>query len=104
VYPSEVPSAIAGDDANLCLPQLLLLLENPMIAADWMPELAQNTRDLDRLKALGDLWRSLGRPTSGFWQHTYVFCNRITDSYEQKNPPRAETRKGAGVTVPAVWA
>ena len=82
VYPSKISTAIEGVDANLCLPQLLALLENPMIEKDWLPDLARSSRDRACLQALRDLWRSLDRPTSGFWRHTYVFCNRIKDDLD----------------------
>lgn len=41
--------------------------------ADWKLELVQNNRQLGQLEALVNLWRSLGRPASGFWLYTAVF-------------------------------
>ena len=79
------PTAIAGDYANLLLPQLLALLERPRIAEDFLSDLARNNRDRDELQAVRDLWIQLGRPVSGFWLHTYVFCNGILDDSYLRN-------------------
>jgi hypothetical protein len=76
------PTAIAGEYANLLLPQLLALLERPEIAEDLISDLAQNNQDRSELQAVRDLWIQLGRPVTGFWLHTYVFCNgNFDDSY-----------------------
>ena len=81
-HQNDKPSFPMCGDGRIPLPQLLALFERPELASDWIPELVRNTQDRDHLKALGDLWRSLGRPASGFWLHTYVFCIDIWNSYD----------------------
>jgi hypothetical protein len=77
--PASISTSIAGVDENICLAQLLRLLEFPQFDG-WASELGQTDRGRGQLIALRDLWISLGRPHTGFWLHTYVFCTRISDS------------------------
>ena len=72
---------IGDDDVCEPLPRLLGSFDCPISAKLSWGHLGQNPLQRRQWQALIDLWRSLGRPRDGFWQHIYVFYNRIVDSY-----------------------
>jgi hypothetical protein len=74
-----------GDDGGCppqSLQQLLGELACPITGAAGIRRLVKTPRAQDELLALVNPWKSLGRPGSVFWRETYVFYNRIVDSYE----------------------
>src|ERR1017187_9402766 len=62
--------------------RLLSVAECPKSEKDYP---VKTDHERQHLVALAILWQSLGRPETIFWQETYVFWNRIQDSYAE-NP------------------
>jgi hypothetical protein len=73
-----------GDDVGcppISLQQLLGKMSCPKVGEAGIRRLVKTTQAQDDLRALVNLWKSLGRPSSVFWRETRVFYNRIVDSY-----------------------
>lgn len=64
--------------------QLLAGLECPTVRKVKLPWLAQTRRERRAILKIASLWRSLGRPRSGFWMATRIFYNRMGDSYNSQ--------------------
>ncbi len=68
------------DEVSLPLSTILGMCSSPEHGEFEMRNLAQNDQSYHHLRALRDLWQSLGCPDSLLWLETRVFCNRLANA------------------------
>lgn len=76
-YPHTLTTLGADIDVSQSLLQLLASMSCPECGAAEIERLVQTDLERKEIQSLLDLWQSLGRPTSVFWNETRVFVNRI---------------------------
>ena len=83
--PQQLPQKLEVDseqdehasEGPLPLLTVVYLIESSKFGSQTIRNLAGTTPLAHHLKALSDLWQSLGRPDNVFWRSTLVYYNRI---------------------------
>jgi hypothetical protein len=71
---------VCASEAQLPLLTVVSLIQSKKFGAQTIRNLGGTTPLAHHLKALSDLWQSLGRPQNIFWRSSLVYYNRIVDA------------------------